>query len=129
MPVSVEIGDGWVRHRISGRLTPDEIDAALEHPGLHHAIESVFDRLIVVDPDARLDLLTFEALSLLHRRIAAIERDGGRLPYTIAIVVTTAQHRILAKLHIALMRYRREGPVRELIADSEAAARIWLGIP
>lgn len=102
----------------------------VEDGDLRDAVRAGLDRLIFLDADARLHLLTYETLSAHHARIGAIEAQGDlsrRVRF--AYVAPAEEHQVALRLHAALLETRRGQGVEVLVTAEDVEARAWLASP
>jgi hypothetical protein len=83
-------------------------------------------RLVVFEPSARVDAMTWEALSGIHERAVAAGMRPPGVPQRVAIVARGAEHVGHARLCRSLWRSDPRSVVDVFITEDEAEARAWL---
>lgn len=114
----------------SGLVRPEDIISAVDFAFSARILEPSMDRIVLVDPAARLYLLDFHALTQVRDHVLAHERsDGTEASFQVALVVSCPVHEGIARLYRAVWEILELPGVRLTVTRSPARALSALGYP
>lgn len=112
--------------RVHGTVLPRQMDEVIARFVAGELGEPPQRRLVIFEPSARVEAMTWEALKGIHERAVATGMRPIDRPQRVAVVVRGNEHLGHARLCRSLWRSDPATEVEVFITNDEAAARDWL---